>query len=253
MRVDVVVDIGNSRIKWGWLPPNSHRLETESLPTDDPSAWDLQAVELNLMLHTSWVVASVNPAAAERFQRWADGLGYRLRFLTHADIPLRAEVDQIEQVGIDRLLSALAARQRAEPGTAVVVITVGTAVTVDLVKEDGTFAGGAILPGPRLMARSLHAFTARLPDVGIEKVPSHDPPGRNTQDAITVGIMAAIMGGCAMLVDEYAALCTRPPIVLLAGGAVGYLTDFDFAAGIGVGGPFPLTLEGIRLAAEGLP
>lgn len=70
---------------------------------------------------------------------------------------------------------------------------------------------------------------------------------------MTVGIMAAIMGGCAMLVDEYAAICTRPPSVLMTGGAIGYLIDFDFAPGIGVGGPFPLTLEGIRIAAEAMP
>ena len=39
----------------------------------------------------------------------------------------------------------------------------------------------------------------------------------------------------------------------MAGGAVGTLIDYDFAPDIGVGGPYPLTLEGIRIAAEALP
>ena len=59
--------------------------------------------------------------------------------------------------------------------------------------------------------------------------------------------------GGIKLVDEYTALCSRPPSVLMTGGALGYLIDFDFAPGTQVGGPYPLTLEGIRIAAEALP
>jgi pantothenate kinase type III len=103
------------------------------------------------------------------------------------------------------------------------------------------------------MAKSLHDFTAKLPLLPLHEVPSVDPPGRNTEAAITTGVMAALMGACQLLVDEYAALGPKPPVVLMAGGAIGYLIDYDFAPDIGVGGPFPLVLEGLLAAAEALP
>lgn len=252
MTPDIVVDVGNSRIKWGWSRPD-RPMGMASLPPDDEPAWNKQLAELNRSGPLAWAVAGVHPARLDRFAAWATARGDHVRVITHAAIPLKIDVDEPDKVGIDRLLNALAARRRCPDGEPVVIIDAGSAVTVDLLDERDVFRGGAILPGPRLMARSLHDYTAKLPDLPIDEVPGHDPPGRNTRDAITVGIMAAIMGGCAMLVDEYMGLCGRPPTVLMTGGAIGYLIDFDFAPGTQAGGPFPLTLEGIRIAAEGLP
>jgi type III pantothenate kinase len=251
---DVVVDIGNTRIKWGWAVPHLDTMKAVSLPHDDPAAWEAQLSDMPVRAPVRWAVASVNPRETDRFLEWV-----RSRRETAAVIddpsrlPVTIDVDEPAKVGIDRLLNAVAARARVPEGSPVVVIDVGSAVTVDLLDERNRFRGGAIFPGPRLMAKALHQYTAKLPDLPIDDVPNEDPPGRNTADAIRVGIMAAIMGGCQMLVDEYAALCERPLTVLMTGGAVGYLIDYDFAPDIGIGGPFPLTLEGIRLAAEALP
>jgi type III pantothenate kinase len=251
---DVVVDIGNTRIKWGWVVPGHEALKVASLPHGDPTAWDAQLTDAPIRGPIRWAVASVNPCETDRFLEWI-----RTRRETAAviddpsSLPITIDVDEPAKVGIDRLLNAVAARARVPEGGPVVVIDVGSAVTVDLLDERNRFRGGAILPGPRLMAKSLHQYTAKLPDLPIDDVPNEDPPGRNTTDAIRVGIMAAIMGGCQLLVDEYAVLCERPLTVLMAGGAVGSLIDYDFAPDIKIGGPFPLTLEGIRLAAEALP
>ena len=253
MTPDVVVDIGNTRMKWGWLPEVGSTLKTVSLPPDDEDAWNSQLGPLPPRRTASWAVASVHPTRLERFTAWARSRGERCEVINHSQIPLAVDVDEPTRVGIDRLLNAVAARRRCPDREPVVIIDAGSAVTVDYLDERDVFRGGAILPGPRLMSRSLHEYTAQLPDLAIHEIPSSDPPGRNTRDAITVGIMAALMGGCAMLVDEYAALSSRPPTVLMTGGALGYLLDFDFAAGTQAGGPYPLTLEGIRIAAEALP
>jgi type III pantothenate kinase len=251
MTPDVVVDIGNTRMKWGRCYPDGIP-GLVSLAPEDPGNWDLQAAGWNLTGPVAWAVASVHPERLKQFVLWATSRGDRVRVIEHAHIPLRVDVDEPEKVGIDRLLNAVAARARCPGGEPVVIIDAGSAVTVDWLDEASVFRGGAILPGPRLMTRALHAYTAKLPDVALDTVLGYDPPGRNTRDAITVGVMAAITGACAMLVDEYAALGSRPPTVLMTGGAIGCLIDFDFAPGTQVGGPYPLTLEGIRLAAEGL-
>lgn len=253
MTPDVVVDIGNTRMKWGWVTSDSPRMKVASLPPDDEAAWSQQLSNLPTSGPLAWAVASVHPARLKRLAAWIETRGERCQVIDHSHITLSVDVDEPRRVGIDRLLNALAARHRCPDGEPVVIIDAGSAVTVDLLDERNVFRGGAILPGPRLMARSLHEHTALLPDLPIHEIPSADPPGRNTDDAITVGIMAALMGGCAMLVDEYMAISSRPPTVLMTGGAIGYLLDFDFSVGTQAGGPYPLTLEGIRIAAEALP
>jgi type III pantothenate kinase len=247
MTPDVVVDIGNTRVKWGWGEP----MRTASLPPDEPAAWDAQLAHLPAADRRTWVVASVHPPRLARFTEWATGRGDTVRALTHADIPLPSSVEDRTKVGIDRLLAAVAARALAQPRPAI-VIGIGTAVTGDLVDESGTFLGGVIFPGPRLMAESLHAWTAQLPCVEAGVVPETDAPGRNTVDAIRAGIRAAIVGAVYYLVDRYhVGRCS--PWVIVTGGAAGSVGAIDFGDPyMGTRAVPSLVLDGIRHVAEAL-
>ncbi|MBX9626453.1 MAG: type III pantothenate kinase [Gemmataceae bacterium] len=249
MTPDIVVDIGNSRIKWGWGEP----MQMASLPPDDEPAWDRQLAELGLSGKLTWAVAGVHPARLERFAAWATARGDHIRVITHADIPLKIDVDEPAKVGIDRLLNALAARKLTGPGQPAVIAGVGTAVTVDLLTERGEFAGGVIFPGLRLMADALHRHTALLPPVEVFPLPP-GLPAKNTRDAIHAGVVWAVAGGIDAAVRQLAARCPVRPIVWVTGGdgalmLYGLRSDGEYDVR-----PRPtLTLEGIRLAAEGLP
>lgn len=95
-----------------------------------------------------------------------------------------------ETVGADRLAQASAAWART--GKACVVVSMGTAITIDVINRRGDFVGGLIAPGLRLMARSLHEHTALLPE--IEPVRMRSPLGRHTEDAIRAGVSFAAEG-----------------------------------------------------------
>lgn len=95
-----------------------------------------------------------------------------------------------ETVGADRLAQASAAWNRTKG--ACVVVSMGTAITVDVVDRRGNFLGGLIAPGLRLMARALHEHTALLPEVEPRRMKS--PLGRHTRDAIRAGISFAAEG-----------------------------------------------------------
>lgn len=93
-------------------------------------------------------------------------------------------------VGTDRLAQASAAWRRARGRC--VVVSMGTAITIDAVNARGEFIGGLIAPGLRTMARSLREATAGLPEV--RPLRRRKAVGRRTRDAIRCGISLAAEG-----------------------------------------------------------
>jgi type III pantothenate kinase len=242
---DVVVDVGNTAIKWGRCLAGGVR-EICSLPPQGLNAWREQAHRWQLPSPLVWVVAGVHPERRDAFVSYARLRGDTVHVLTHAaSLPLVVRLEKPDHVGIDRLLDAVAANSRRMAGVSAVVIDAGSAVTVDLVDRDGAFVGGAILPGLRLMAKALHDYTALLP---LIPPPLKRPPvpGNATPSAMESGIFWAVAGGIEALVREYRIHCGSSVEVFLTGGDAPLLHAVLPEAQL-----WPaMTLEGIRLSAE---
>jgi len=246
-----VADVGNTRIKWG-LCSGAGVADMVSLAADDPAAWHHQLRAWKLTGPLAWAVSGVHPHRRDRLVEWLRSLGARVLVLdTWTQLPLQVLVERPERVGMDRLLSAVAARSRVRSGSSALVVDAGTAITVNWVDEAGAFRGGAILPGLRLMAGALHEHTALLPL--LDPPPSGPPafPGTSTRAAIEVGVFWAAAGCVQALLRPFeAASPPRPWELFLTGGDGGLL-----APALARAHPFwpEMTLEGIRLAAEAHP
>lgn len=253
MTPDVVVDVGNTRIKWGLCRPTVADGYSVTLPPD-PLDWAEQVESDGTPAGALWVVAGVNPSRVAALTAWIRSVGGTCVVLeTHTELPIVVDVDEPGAVGLDRLLGVVAARAMVPPNTPAITIDIGTAMTVNVVDERGAFRGGAILPGPRLMGLALCEYTAKLPFVPVSTLARPDPPGRNTSDAIRAGITAALVGGAERLYTLLAPRFTTRPWVILTGGGLGDPDVFRFpGAGKVVVCPY-LNLEGIRIAAEALP
>jgi type III pantothenate kinase len=96
-----------------------------------------------------------------------------------------------------------------------VVVMVGTAVTVEAVDADGKFLGGIILPGHGIMLRALESGTAGLhvPTGEVRKFPT------NTSDALTSGGTFAIAGAVERMAQHVRTLCGAEPRCFMTGGA----------------------------------
>jgi len=195
---DVVVDIGNTRMKWGRV--DGERIEAVAvLGLDDPAAWFAKAVEWTAVPFGRWTIASVNPKVTASLTDWLRGRSSFAEVVgSHRDVPIQLDVEQPESVGMDRLFACCAARNRLAAGAPFLVVQAGTALVVNFVSRAGVFAGGAILPGLSLMARSLHEHTALLPEVSLGNTPSNSP-GRTTEEAIRTGVYWAAVGAIATL------------------------------------------------------
>ncbi|GGO75324.1 type III pantothenate kinase [Bowmanella pacifica] len=96
----------------------------------------------------------------------------------------------VEQMGCDRWLAVLGAASLTE--LPFVIVDFGTAINVEFVDQQRNYLGGWIAPGLRLMCEALFKGTDRVKgQLGgeVELI-----PGKNTQQAVDAGCMAAAAG-----------------------------------------------------------
>ena len=215
---DAVVDIGNSRVKFCRVAKGILELPVRGLPADDLVAWERLATEWGTANRT-WAVASTVPERMRQFIAWAESRGEKVIAIdAPRKVPIGVSVDEPSRVGIDRLLNALAVKAAGRPGEPAIIVDAGSAVTVDFLHQEGSFAGGVIFPGLRLMALSLREHTAALPLVDAMSAIPPGPPAKNTEAAIKLGLLYAVAGGADAVVREMASRCTSAPRLYLTGG-----------------------------------
>ncbi|MDR0458081.1 MAG: type III pantothenate kinase, partial [Burkholderiaceae bacterium] len=114
--------------------------------------------------------------------------------------------DVPSRLGADRWVAMIGARDHALRGGAarpMIVVMVGTAVTVEAVDASGRFLGGLILPGHGIMLRAVESGTAGLhvPTGEVREFPT------NTSDALTSGGTYAIAGAVERMAGHLARRC----------------------------------------------
>jgi type III pantothenate kinase len=161
-------------------------------------------------------MASVVPSAAKRLGERIEAAVGLEPVLVGEQVPLPMELDLTPPatVGVDRVCCAAAAFNRTRQ--ACTVVDFGTAVTIDMVGDDGRFLGGAILPGAGMQARALHEFTAKIPLIDVA-FPA-DPIGRDTSGAVSSGVCHGIAGAVRGIVEAMATHVGKWPQVVGTGG-----------------------------------
>jgi type III pantothenate kinase len=232
----LLADVGNTRIKLalvtdhGFVEGAARRLpvvgrrqdlDSHAFHPDNLERWLLSAAPGPAVV----LVASVHDAAATRLEAVLAAVSatshrpLRQRRIVHTDLPLAIRLDEPHKTGIDRLAAATAAGLVKTRGRAAIIVDCGTAATVDMLAADGTFLGGAILPGPALMAKALADGTSKLPAVAaLERSAPPPMPGRSTHEAIAAGIGWGIQGAIGRIVDEARASLGPDAEVILTGG-----------------------------------
>jgi type III pantothenate kinase len=102
-------------------------------------------------------------------------------------IPIKNNYKNPRQVGQDRLVDAIAARQIY--GAPVIIIDSGTAVTFDFVSKKGEYEGGLIMPGIDISLKALYTKTALLPYVKLKSDKGLSLVGRDTVSSIKSGLL----------------------------------------------------------------
>jgi len=218
----LAIDAGNSRVKWGWHDGAGWTsIATVSLIEFAASSDHVNPFSMTHDAPERIVISNVaGDGAHQLLVNWTSIFDAEPLWL-HADTErcgVRNRYEKPELLGPDRWAALIAAR--AIHNGATLVVNAGTATTVDMLAEDGTFLGGAILPGVELMRFVLHEHTGRLP---IQEGQHREMP-RNTVDAIETGCRHAQAGAVERMYRVFRDIAPAP-LCIVAGGAGRTLVD----------------------------
>jgi type III pantothenate kinase len=274
----LAIDVGTSRVKLGWFPdtaacdsekpsqlPITAPLLPEPAETFDCSHRDQSKLEFAEQL-AAWlgqfvdrkpraVIASVNPAVTTTVADTLKMCGFTApHVLQTSELPIQLAVGEPAKLGIDRALAAVAVNRIRPATTPAIVISLGTACTVNLISANGVFLGGAILPGFSMAASALHQGTASLPLISPDNLTlPENGVGKSTVEAMSTGLFWGLVGAIEKVVAQLSQSLEADPQLYFTGGEApliieGLIHDMHIARFI----PH-LVLSGIVIACEAEP
>jgi len=250
----LTIDIGNSRIKWALFQGN----EVSRYRALEYNRENFRAVIESENLPLSGNAVLISHVGSQ--QNKLELIDYLKSRQCNDFVFARTQLEQcqvknsyleVSNMGVDRWLAMLAAYHSPgrQKGNAVCVIDCGTAITVDVVSDEGVHLGGLIMPGIKTQYMSLMKTTS-----GIEQAVAAQ---EDQSDGALLGTSTAacVQLGCSQLVENGVSAILARLIkshlgrldCLVAGGDGEALIK-----GLGVDAIYSpyLVLEGLRLTTK---
>ncbi|MFW2440063.1 MAG: type III pantothenate kinase [Arenicellales bacterium] len=246
--MNLLVDSGNSFIKWVWVNDESFIAGGRCLTTEVSSLhekWADNDVPVRVLVSNVAGVSAANEISKAVSVLWQ----LEVEFIVSSQncCGLTNSYHKPGQLGVDRWMAMVAAYRMTQ--NPVIVVDCGTAVTIDLVNEKGLFIGGVIMPGLMAALQSLKLGTDAVEDIGHINS-SASPASQSTEEGVITGVLLGLAGGIERVVREQSLLIDMIPTVLISGGdrekIASYLT-------IPVVLQPELVLEGMRVFASQRP
>ena len=210
----LLVDIGNSNLKWTWLENGQmSRLESRGYQADGVAAQAYHAWS-HVSKPVRVIVANVaGKQVADQLQQWVVtewGIEPEFVVATSEELGVKNAYREPGLLGVDRWLALIAAREQTQSSAC--VMDCGTAITIDVLSSEGQHQGGLILPGLSMMRQAMLDRT-QIPRIGESD--SIDLLAQDTAGAIAAGSLhaAAALVERVML-DLAASEGSRPRLIL---------------------------------------
>lgn len=174
----LLIDAGNTQTAFALDNENDRlgnwRISSSPLRTGDEYAAFLRG-QLNdsekLLEIQDVVISSVLPGATQQLLAFVSRhTSAQAPLIVGADnvkINLEVRLPNAQEVGADRLVNAVGARELLSPPF--FILDFGTATTLDYIDPHGAYAGGLIAPGVLLSANALYEAAAKLPRIDVER------------------------------------------------------------------------------------
>jgi type III pantothenate kinase len=238
----LLLDVGNSRCKWARIQKG----EWTRLGIAENGEWEKLQCDLDLLPPPARIIISNvgSDAVAQHLRTICSKWAAPVKFVTaqSRQCGVKNNYEDSARLGSDRWAALIAAWHRM--GKSCLVVSCGTATTVDALSDSGEFLGGLILPGITLMRQSLLHNTAQLRD---EDGHMHDFP-RNTADAIHSGVIRATLGAIEHQYAMLQKLHSSASLACVLGG--GAAAQIETQLGMPVERVDNLVLEGLKIIGD---
>ena len=165
-------------------------------------------------------VANIEPAVVNALHRLSK---HFILFDHLTPLPIVNCYQSPETLGHDRIASAVGASHLC-PNTNLLIVDAGSAVTYDFVSAEKGFLGGNIAPGIKMRLTALNQMTKKLPMIEVEQNAFRPLFGKNTREAIAVGVVRGIVfevkGYMRALKEQ-----NTPFVTYITGGHAPYIMD----------------------------
>ena len=252
----LLIDVGNTNIVMGIYEGDefkfSWRLGTKVARTSDEYGLQVDSILRHYGVDvediTDVVLASVVPSIQHTLKTMcARYLGKEPMVIGEGTkTGMKIKYDNPKEVGADRIVNAVAAYQRY--GGPCIIIDIGTAISFDVINEDGEYLGGAISPGIGISSEALFSRTSKLPKVELEEPKT--VIGKNTVEAIQSGVVYGFIGLVDNVIENILAemKLDKSEVKIIATGGYAkliaskskYIEDYDY----------DITLQGMKMIYE---
>ncbi len=248
----LVLDVGNTNTTMGVYDGQKlvrHWRLTSKKQTVDEIGFTMHSLldtfSIDRSQITGAVYASVVPPLDDIFIQGVENyIGVQcLRVSSRMVRGLKIAMKNPTGIGADRLANAVAGIEKY--GCPLIVVDLGTAITLDVISKDGAYLGGTISPGMELGMGALFEGTAKLPKVSLA-APQHYVGG-NTIEALQSGIVYGTVGMVDTLIREINKELGYDCRLVATGGHSHIFTKYSSL--VSECDPW-LTLDGLRIIYE---
>ncbi len=202
-------DVGNTNIVLGIFDSKGELRNSWRLKTDTGKSADEYGMIFNQLFKYEGfnyddiddiIISTVVPSVLYTLQHLSQKYFKKKAMVVEPGIKtgLIIKYDDPKQVGADRILNAVAAREKYDGP--LIVIDFGTATTFCAISEKSEYLGGTIAPGIKIASEALFEKTSMLPKVEIDD-PKH-VICRNTVSSMQSGLVFSHMGMVEYIVSR---------------------------------------------------
>jgi type III pantothenate kinase len=210
----VLIDIGNTRLKWATsISRGPVRVAGDTATKDATTAW-ITSLARKFPVHQI-VLASVVPKLVPAFRRAFSGQLLEMS-ATLPELGFRFQYPKPSEIGADRIAAAVAVHARGCYPS--IIVACGTATAFTVLDAKGRLCGGAIAPGLQTQMAALLGATAQLPATTLR--PPRTALAKSTQEAIRAGVMLNFQGGVKEIIHQLSEALPgrKKPHIILTGG-----------------------------------
>lgn len=207
--MNLVVDLGNSRIKAGLFDSK----ELAVLKVFDDSENFFRWLEDQNPDHV--IVSSVTLPADEVLQKVNAG-GKKLAMSSTLPLPIVNRYESPQSLGVDRIAAACGAIEKF-PQRSCLVIDLGSCINYEFVDESANYLGGAISPGVSMRFKAMHTFTARLPLINPTEFVMLT--GSTTEECMQSGVMIGVLSEIEGMIARHMEKYPKMGVILCGGDA----------------------------------